>query len=203
MTAVVTRKSLRITIYDLLFDARDNHSRYPEGKSLYRLESLTHGYMAALWQHGVVEDEVPPMEPFLLWLAFCKPGLPWNFGWATALTEDEPQNEDVAFDRFFELLTEFASFKPHLVAEVKLSPTAERSAMHCRYHKPSEPIPGRVELYRLTPRHVYFCQYVFESNTRRPQQIVYAGIDSAINSQCEILALKRSSWSIHDDPDYG
>ena len=57
----------------------------------------------------------------------------------------------------------------------------------------------RVDLFRLTPAHVYYCEYVFEPNTRRPQQMVYLSIYSAIKSECGVFALDPNSWSTHDD----
>jgi hypothetical protein len=73
---------------------------------LARLETMTHGYYAALSQHGIVEDGLALNESkFADWL-HRKTGIGGALGWSYIINQKYP-DPDVAFQQFFVLLDEY------------------------------------------------------------------------------------------------
>jgi hypothetical protein len=181
------------TIYELLIDACERRRFFVGGDSIHALENLAHGYMSCLAYHGIVEDDVPSMEPFLWWLVETKPGS-WSAGWATEIENQTCGDADAAFARIRTYLEEFSRFTAVLASAIEIKPNADRSLMHCQYHAPTARVPSSVNLIRLTPKAYCYANYCFGSQHIESQKLLYESVDIAKRYEGQMFGLDLMQW---------
>jgi len=98
------------SIRELLHEIRQRPAMWLSTKSLTGLKSLLNGYEMACYKHGIAKgtklpDDVP-WQGFSDWLKLRYGKVIWNVDWHWLLVENS-KSEEEAFDRFFELLTEY------------------------------------------------------------------------------------------------
>lgn len=98
-------------LYDFLRAAKDRPRMYVNDYSLDELELFCHGYTVALDIHGIEEFGTDFNDRFTKFL-FRQYGQGADDGWGTARgwacdIREHAQNNESAFNRFFELLEEF------------------------------------------------------------------------------------------------
>jgi hypothetical protein len=123
---------------------------------LEELQTLVHGYTAALQVHGVVES-VPAMVHFSTWLRH-KTTWSTSCGWAHAIAGHTRQ--DSALATFFTFIAEFRTLVPTTLATVQLSernqPTGKRAKIGFggRISRPDQ-----VDVIQYVPEPIHFLQF--------------------------------------------
>lgn len=108
------------SVHTWLAEVRRRPAMYVTGRDpLGQLETLVHGYDAASWVHGLV-DEGPAMHHFGEWLRFTR-GWSWSSGWALAIKRRRAGGSD-ALSRFFGLWDEYRALRPRTIGSLVVPP---------------------------------------------------------------------------------
>ena len=148
-------------VFDWLDGVRVRPGLYVGGGGLAELQTLLHGYNAALHTHGVVED-VPSMgRHFRDWL-YRRTGWSCSCGWAYAITMRHT-DRDEALAVFFGLVDAYRLLRPTRLCTVELGPdhgpTGRRvvSGMDGRMEQ-----PRRLDVIRYLPEPLHFLRFHYE-----------------------------------------
>jgi hypothetical protein len=148
-------------VFDWLEGVRARPDMYVGDEGLSVLETLLHGYYAALHTHGIVEG-VPSMgHHFLDWL-YHGTGWSCSCGWAYAITMRYP-DRDEALAVFFGFVDAYRLLRPTRLCTVELGPDHEPTGrrvvigMDGRMEKPL-----RVDVIRYLPEPLHFLRFHYE-----------------------------------------
>jgi hypothetical protein len=160
-------------------------------KSLTALYHFLGGFQMACGLHGIENDGLGLTIPhdFCDWVAYRTHFRESTSGWCNMIVSTA-ESEEVAFDRFFELLEEHFQRVPTLVAEI-LSPIS-----NTRTTKNGKdfliPPPKRVQLVKYTDDPGFFALHESEDWTDRFHPYL-----------CWMSGLNGGQLAIHDEESYG
>jgi hypothetical protein len=125
-------------------------------KPLDHLQTLVHGYLAALSVHGLVEG-VPSMLHFSTWLHH-KTRWSTSCGWAEAIAAHS--EHDAALSTFFELIAEFRTLRPTTLSIVRLSEHHQPNGVRAKIGFDGRiERPDRVDVVRYAPGVLHFLRF--------------------------------------------
>jgi hypothetical protein len=125
-------------------------------RPLADLETLIHGYLAALSVHGLIEG-VPSMVHFSTWLHHTTR---WSTscGWAHAITTHS--EHDSALATFFSLIAEFRTLRPTTLSTVLLSEEHQPNGVRAKIGFDGKIArPDRVDVLQYEPSALHFLRF--------------------------------------------
>ncbi len=132
--------------------------------SLQELETLVHGYYAALSTHGLIE-RVPEMtNHFSTWL-YCRTKWSMSLGWADAIISNARARPPL--EQFFELVDHYRKLRPVTLRSARLgkrnAPTGRRVTIGTdgRIERPM-----RVDIVRYAPTRLHFLRFFYRGHVR-------------------------------------
>ena len=171
------------TNYDLFDLVRIRTKMYlgNNGITLTALMAFVTGYHFACFYNEIKLDEgIPPYSHFVHWITyrlFGKPSsLPWEF------MEDQ-LGQSAAFSTFFEMLDEFRSLQPCLLASIKLSSKHQLTGkVLIHQHNPedglSRPVPSNITIVGYPNVSVCFMSYEYAD--RPPYETIKHSLKEAL-----------------------
>lgn len=196
MTAI--EQPLIKTIYDLFDLVRTRPKMYlgNNGITLTALMALVTGYKFACFYNGVELDEgTPPYSHFVQWITyrlFGKPSsLPWEF------MEDQ-LGQSVAFSTFLEMLDEFRSLQPCLLASIQPSSKHQLTGKVLIHQGNPEDslhryVPSTIAIIGYPNVSVCFISYEYSSDP--PYEIMYDSLKEALKFIKRDINIQISEWN--------
>lgn len=196
MTAI--EQPLIKTIYDLFDLVRTRPKMYlgNNGITLTALMALVTGYNFACFYNGVELDEgTPPYSHFVHWITyrlFGKPSsLPWEF------MEDQ-LGQSVAFSTFFEMLEEFRSLQPCLLASIQPSSKHQLTGkVLINQGNPEDSlhryVPSTIAIFGYPNVSVCFISYEYSSHP--PYETRYDSLKETLEFIKRDINIQISEWN--------
>lgn len=196
MTAI--EQPLIKTIYDLFDLVRTRPKMYlgNNGITLTALMALVTGYNFACFYNGVeLYEGTPPYSHFVHWITyrlFGKPSsLPWEF------MEDQ-LGQSVAFSTFFEMLDEFRSLQPCLLASIQPSSKHQLTGkvlIHQGNYEDSlqRYVPSTIAIFGYPNVSVCFISYEYSSHP--PYERMYHSLKEALEFIKRDINIQISEWN--------
>ncbi len=196
MTAI--EQPLIKTIYDLLDLVRTRPKMYlgNNGITLTALMALVTGYNFACFYNGVELDEgTPPYSHFLHWITYRLFGKPNNLPWE--FMEDQ-LGQSVAFSTFFDMLDEFHSLQPCLLARIQPNSKHQLTGkVLINQGNPEDsshrPVPSNITIVGYPIVSVCFMNY--EYCDRPTDAKVYDSLKEALKFVNTDIGIQTSEWN--------
>jgi hypothetical protein len=196
MTA--SKQPLIKTIYDLFDLVRTRPKMYfgNKGKTLTALIAFVNGYYFACGQNGVELDEgTPPYWHFVNWIS------PRLFGYRSNLPWDVMENElgqSVAFSTFFEMLDEFRTLQPCLLASIQPSSKHQPTGKVLIHQGNAEdgvrrPVPSNITIVDYPNVPVCFISYEYADSP--PYETMEHSLKEALEFVKRDLNIKINEWN--------
>jgi len=184
------------SLHDQLNNIRMRPAMFFGSKSLKALEGFMYGYDAALWIHKLNEEHYFSSEHFNQWLLHARKvdSICGIMGWPNYLLEVS-ENEEKAFDKFFDLYEEFAKLNQIPKKSLKLTGILKRSKEYYKLNpsREEDPIPAYIELMQYSPAKMFFLKYHYEDGVV-VDRAIWRTIKSAIESVIWEFGVGGEKW---------
>lgn len=186
------------TYYELFDLVRTRPKMYlgNNGITLTALTAFVTGYHFAYFYNGLELGEgTPPYSHFTHWITYRLFGrsnsLPWEF-------MEEELGPSVAFSTFFEMLDEFRSLQPCLLASIQPSSKHQLTGKVLIHQGNPEdglhrPVPSNITIIGYPTVSVCFMNY--EYCDRPPYEMVYDSLKEALEFVNRDINIQISEWN--------
>ncbi len=174
-------------VFDWLDAIRRRPSMYLVRDHLYELESMIRGYDTALGLHHIDEEGPDIVSHFARWL-YLRNKWGASQGWARAIYNHLPENT-VPLDLFFELIDEFRTFKPIVLAHAV--PKGKYIQPNGMVNKGE--LPKQIFMVQYTPEPIFFLKLAFASTSDIWND------QSLFASQHHIINFARTNFLVEPD----
>lgn len=186
------------TNYDLFDLVRTRPKMYlgNNGKTLTALMAFVTGYYFACFHNGLKLDEgTPPYSHFVHWIPYRLFGKPNNLPWE--FMENE-LGQSAAFSTFFEMLDEFRSLQPCLLASIQPSSKHQPTGKVLIHQGNPEdslprPVPSIIIIFGYPNVPICFISYEYANHP--PYETMYHSLKEALEFVKAYLNIQISEWN--------
>jgi hypothetical protein len=187
-------------VFHWLDSVRVRRSMYVQ--SIAELETMVHGYYAALGTHEISENGPQLTQGhFGVWLRETT-GWSLSAGWAYAIEHNAESDVDV-FDFFFSLVDQYRVLTPTVTARVTLQPQHQPTGKRCKYgHDKLMDLPEEILVVNYVPtslnhlRHRYGDRYVDDWFLMLGNGSHETSLSDLVNWVSDDFGVNQSEWNV-------